>query len=274
MSLAAWNIERDRALLWVAATDSFVPAALREWQRINLDDAIQGSQPTLSVPPSGYSVIFEATCNSALNYDPVVEARAVRAYFRRSPDVLVAVVAPTLEVPVAAQHAIAYEAFQAMGSRRLDVVTAVARQSPQTVSKLRKARTTGTQRDWTALDDALEIARGRKSGDQADQTARTLVYAYTSRARLRNPFRCTPLQKEILHVLALAEIPPTTSAIAKKVYRTENKVYDAISELADALVPHGAGEQDRRDSRERLYWLTQNYGVWIRLVDQRHQLGG
>jgi hypothetical protein len=139
------------------------------------------------------------------------------------------------------------------------------------LNKLRKARTTGTQRDWSALDDALEIARGRKSGDQADQTARTLVYAYTSRARLRNPFRCTPLQKEILHVLALAEIPPTTSAIAKKIYRTEGKVYDAISELADALVPHGTGEQDRRDSRERLYWLIQNYGVWIRLVDQRRR---
>jgi len=70
-------------------------------------------------------------------------------------------------------------------------------------------------------------------------------------------------------VLALAEIPPTTSAIAKKLHRTENRLYDAISELADALVPHGAGEQDRRDSRERLYWLAQNYGVWIRLVDQR-----
>ena len=271
MSLAAWHIEHDRVLLWVAATDLFVPAAMRQWERINVDEETWESPLPPSAPSAGYSMIFEATCNSALNYDPVVQAQAIRAYFRRNPDMLVAVVAPTLEVPVAAQHAIAYEAYQTMGSRRLEVVTAAARASAQTANKIRKASTTETHRDWTALDEALEIARGRKSGNEVDQTAKDLVYAYTSNARRREPFRCTPLQKEILSVLALAEFPPTTSGIANKLHRAENKVYDAISELADALVPHSAGEHDRRDARERLYWLAHHYGVWIRLADQRLQ---
>ena len=271
MPLAASNMEPDRPLLWVAATDTFVPAAMRKWQRVNLNEAIPESQPALSALPTGYSMIFEATCNSALDYDPVVQVRAARAYFGRSPDLLVAVVAPTLEVPVPAQHAIAYEAFLATGSRRLDIVTAAGRQSLQTANKLRKVGTTDTQRDWTALDDALEIALGKKSGDQVNQTAKTLVYAYTTNVRRRVPFRCSPLQKKILLMLALAEIAPTTPAIAGKFYSGENKVYDAISELADELVPHGIGEQDRRDSRERLFWLMQNYGVWIRLLNQRLQ---
>jgi hypothetical protein len=267
MSLAAWNLERGRTLLWVAATDSFVPASMKKWQPINLNDST--AQKDQTAPSSGYAVIFEATCNSMLNYDPIMELRAVHRYFGCSPDMLVAVVAPTLEVPIGAQHAIAYEASRAIGSPRLEVVTATPRQSLQTPIKLRKAKVSATLRDWTALDEALAIARGAKRGTEADQTARNLVYAYISRTRSRDPFRCTSLQREILRVLALAEFPPTASAIAGILNRAEGKVHAAFTELADALVPHGVGEPDRRDSRERLYWLTQNYGVWIRLVDQR-----
>jgi len=269
MSLAAWNVDHGRGMLWIAATDSFVPAAMMKWQPISLDPpTVREGRP---VPSSGYSVIFEATCNSVLNYDPIVEIRAVRAYFGQRPDVLVAVVAPTLEVPIGAQHAIACDAGQAIGSTRLDVVTAANRQSAQTRSKLRKARVSATARDWTALDDALAIACGLKRGVEPDRTARTLVCAYTSTRGSRDPFRCNTLQREILGALAWAEFPPTVSATARTLNRGEGKVSTAFTELADALVPHGAGEADRRDSRERLYWLVQNYGVWIRLADQRAQ---
>jgi hypothetical protein len=38
MSIVAWVMEHDRALFWVAATDSFIPAAMSEWQRVDLTD--------------------------------------------------------------------------------------------------------------------------------------------------------------------------------------------------------------------------------------------
>ena len=104
MSLAAWNIERGRMLLWVAATDSFVPASMKDWVPISLDDT--AAQENRTALHSSYSVIFEATCNSMLNYDPIIEAQAIQRYFGHCPDVLVAVVAPTLEVPIGAQHAL------------------------------------------------------------------------------------------------------------------------------------------------------------------------
>jgi hypothetical protein len=205
------------------------------------------------------------------DYDPVIQTRSVRAHFNHRPEAAVAVVAPSLEVPVASQHAIAYETFQTLGSARFDIVTSAKRWSPQSDNKIRKLESAGGPRELTALDDALEIALGKRSGIPVDEAAAAVVYACTSRATRRTPFRCTPLQRQILRVLASGEIPPTTSAIADAVYARENRVYDSITELADALVPRGVGEPDRRDSRERLYLLLHRYGVWIRLVDERQK---
>jgi hypothetical protein len=221
-------------------------------------------------PSTGYSVIFEATCNTALNYDPVIHARAIWSHFNRGPDALVALVAPSLEVPVATQHAIAYEVGMVLGGSRVNVVTIAERWSPQSISKIRKTedRADGEE-EATALDEALEIVAGKKRGKQVDREAEAFAYAYTTRVKQRrDPFRFSPLQREILREVAFGS-SSVTSEIAKALRRGENKVNDSITEIADVFVPRAAGEPDRRDSRERLHRLTYHYGVWIRLVDGR-----
>lgn len=268
--------ECARTLLWIsvisATSDSFRPESLTGWHRVDL--AGQAAVIPASVPPSArFSVIFEATCNSALNYDPVIHARAVRSHFNRAPDALVALVAPSLEVPVATQHAIAYEVGKALGDSRVDVVTTAERWSPQSARKIIKAEADGGRQANTALDEALEIVAGRKRGNQVDREAATFAYAYTTDVRRRDPFRCTRLQREILHEVAVGGIKPTTAAIAGALRVGQNKVNDSIVELVDALVPRAAGERERRDSHERLYWLIHHYGVWIRLVEGR-EIGG
>lgn len=264
--------EGGRALLWIAANDNLLPSTLTGWQRFNLAD-ISGISPGQQAYPNGYVVLFEATCNSTLKYDPVVQARAVWSRSGRAPDVLVALVAPSLEIPVAAQHAIAHEVGIALHSPRVDVVTVTEQWTKQSEQKRRKADT-GSSPDYhdgssSALAEALDIVAGRKRGKRVDKAAENFVYAYSSRAARRTPFRCTRLQREILHVVASGAIAPTTSAIARSVYAAERKVDAAISELVTELAPRAAGEPELRDSRERLYWLMHHYGVWIRLVDGR-----
>ena len=197
-----------------------------------------------------------------------MHARAVWSHFKHTPDALVALVAPSLEVPVATQQAIAYEIGNVLGTSRVDVVAIAEHWSSQSDRKIRKAEADSGHEDDTALDEALEIVAGKKRGKQVDAGAAAFVYAYTTRTGRRTPFRCTPLQRRILREVAFG-IRPTTYAIAAAVYTTENKVNESIANLVDALVPRAAGERERRDSRERLYWLMHHYGVWIRLVDGR-----
>ena len=218
-------------------------------------------------------MLFEATCNSMLNYDPVVRARTVWSRFKRTPDVLVALVSPSLEVPVATQHAIAYEVRETLNSSRVDVVTVAERWSSQSERKVRKAESGDLpgdpQGNSTALDEALEIVAGKRHGQRLDKAAEAFAYAYTSRTGRRTPWRCTRLQREILHLVASGAITPTTSAIAHALYTSEREVGESISELVNALAPRTLGGPELRDSRERLYWLMHHYGVWIRLVDRR-----
>jgi hypothetical protein len=263
----------DRLLLWIAASNAYVPVALRGWRRIDLA-GMETIIPDDATSAAGYSVIFEATCNSMLNFDPVIQAWAVRSQFGRVPDRLVALVAPSLEVPVAAQHAIAYEAGEALGSQRVDVVTIAEHWSPQSDRKMAKAKGDSNSRSATALDEALDIVAGKKRGEKVNEAAVAFAYAYTSRAGRRTPFRCTPLQRRILSVVASGAITPTTSAISDAVYASEKKVNESIADLVDALVPRAGGRPEMRDSRERLYWLMHHYGVWIRLVDGRSRNGG
>lgn len=262
----------DRGLLWIAATSFFTPDVPAGWRLIDLagePEAILGS----IAPPDGYSVVFEATFNSRLQYDPVIRARAVWEHFQRAPDALVGVVAPSLEVPVATQHAIAHETGLVLGGSRVGVVTITEQWSPQSDSKMRKSESTSDRRYPTGLDKALEIAAGKGRGGQVDQTAAAFVYAYTSRKARRTPFRCTPLQRRILQVVASGAIVPTTFAIAGAVYAAEKKVSESIAELVDALAPRAAGEPESRDGHQRLYWLVHRYGAWIRMVDGR-EMGG
>jgi hypothetical protein len=262
----------DRSLLWIAATNSFIPAALRDWRHVGLV-GIAGVIPESVAPSVGYSLIFEATCNSMLKYDPVLAARSVWTHFEHAPVALVAVVAPSLEIPVATQHAIACEVGQVLCSPRVDVVTVTERWSPQSDRKIRKAdakgRSYNVREDPTGLDEALEIAAGKKQGMQVDAAAAAFVYAYTSRSGRRKPFRCTPLQRSILRVVAFGEIVATTSAIARAVHSTEKKVSEGIAELVEVFVPRSAGEPESRDGHHRLHWLVNRYGPWIRLLEGR-----
>jgi hypothetical protein len=260
-----WTGTGDRILLWVSATSaSFTPESLKGWNRVELV-GLSEVIPGRIAPADTYTVIFESTCNSVLNYDPVILARTIWSHFNRAPDALVA---PSLEVPVATQQAIACEVGQTLGGARVDVVTIAERSSPQSVKKLGKDPADEGQETATALDEALEIAAGKKRGKPVDEEAAAFVYAYTSAVRRRTPFRCTPLQRRILQAVAYG-IRPTTPEIARAVFAAENKVNDGIADLVDALVPRAAGERERRDSHGRLYWLVHRYGVWIRLVDRR-----
>lgn len=264
--------EDDHTLLWVAASAEYIPANLADDQRVDFVGT-SGIIPDNATLPVRYSMLFEATCNSMLNYDPVVRARAVWSRFKRTPDVLVALVSPSLEVPVATQHAIAYEVRETLNSSRVDVVTVAERWSSQSERKVRKAESGDLpgdpQGNSTALDEALEIVAGKRHGQRLDKAAEAFAYAYTSRTGRRTPWRCTRLQREILHLVASGAITPTTSAIAHALYTSEREVGESISELVNALAPRTLGGPELRDSRERLYWLMHHYGVWIRLVDGR-----
>jgi hypothetical protein len=269
-----WSEAGDRSLLWIAAGSSqLIPQALRPWQKAELVGLL-GTIPGTENLAGRYSVIFEATCNSVLNYDPFISVQAVRARFEGPPLALVAIVAPSLEVPVASQHAIAHEVGLLLGSPRVDVVAIDDRWSAQSESKVRKGDDDHGVENSTALDLALEIAMGRKTGRPVDPAAESFVYAYYSRAKVRTPFRCTPLQREILHVVASGAFVPGTAAIASAVFSSEKKVSDSIGELVNQFVPRSPGEPGQRDGRERLFWLLHHYGVWIRLANGRSRSGG
>jgi hypothetical protein len=259
----------ERTLLWVSATPgSFTPDSLKGWHRVDLV-GFPGVILSGITPSADYTVIFEATCNSTLDYDPVIHARAIWSHFQRVPDRLVALVAPSLEVPVATQHAIACEVGKALGGARIDVVTVAEHWSARSEEKMRKGPSEDDdQQSFTALDEALEIVAGQKRGAPVDPEAVNFVYAYTTNVRQRTPFRFTRLQREILRVMA-SGIRPTTAVLAKELYTSKNRVNDSITELVDALVPRAVGEKEVRDSHGRLYWLVYRYGVWIRLVNGR-----
>jgi hypothetical protein len=274
VSEVAWSEAGDRSLLWIAASSSYlIPGALRPWQKVDLV-GIPGTIPGAEKLAGRYSVIFEAICNSMLNYDPLIPAQAVRAHFGGAPVALVAIVAPSLEVPVASQHAIACEVGVILGSPRVDVVSIDDLWSSQSASKMRKGDDDNGAENSTALDLALEIAVGRKIGQPVDAVAAAFVYAYQSKSRIRTPFRCTPMQREILRVMASGAFAPTTAAIARAVFTTEKKVNQSVCELATQFAPRSPGEPDLRDSLQRLYWLVQHYGVWIQLADRRSRSGG
>jgi hypothetical protein len=129
----------DRQLLWIAASSFYMPEAPPGWRLVDLAGNSEiNSRGVASA--SRYSVVFEATFNSRLDYDPVLQTRAVRQFFTRAPDTLVAVVAPSLEVPVDTQHAIACEAGLVLGSPRVDIVTITEQWSQESVGKMRKTR--------------------------------------------------------------------------------------------------------------------------------------
>jgi hypothetical protein len=273
----------DRALFWIAAMDRYyTPAALTGWQRVDLDETPEIIAPDATVPGS-YSVLFEATCNSMLNYDPVVQAKVLYARFQRPPDVLVALVAESPEVHVDAQHAIAYEVGHALRSPRVDVVTVSLRWSEQSEQKVRKAQGDSPAGDGegnpSALDEALEIVAGKKRGHEVKKAAARFVYAYLTNKRGDDQWHCDKLQRGILSVMASRKLEThTTAAIAEVLHTTERRVGNSITELIDGLFPdemgRALGVSRARDSRARLYSLMHNYGVWIRLVDARQkQLG-
>jgi hypothetical protein len=273
----ATRTEDDRTLLWIAARAEYIPTNLADGLRVDPvgPSGIIAGNATSSVR---YSILFEATCNSMLDYDPVVRAQAIWSRFKLAPDALVALVAPSLEVPVATQHAIAYEVREALHSSQVDVVTVAERWSSQSERKIHKAESSDmpddSQGSFTALSEAVEIVVGKRHGQRLDKSAEAFAYAYTSRAGRRTPWRCTRLQREILHLMASGAIAPTTSAMAQALYTSEREVGESISELVNALAPRAQGEPELRDSRERLYWLMHHYGVWIRLVDRRGKSGG
>ena len=182
-----------RTLLWIAASGSFMPEALKNWGKVSLS-GISGLISEDGATGRAYSLIFEATCNSRMDYDPARAAGAVLARFGRPPAALVALVAPSLEVPVLAQHAIGCEVRQILGSQRVQVVTVNDRPSPVSASKLRKERTDSVPRFATGLDEALAIASGIRRGSSVDPAADAFVYAYTSKAfRRHDPFRSSAL---------------------------------------------------------------------------------
>ncbi|MEU1959370.1 hypothetical protein [Nocardia sp. NPDC019304] len=264
----------EHVLFWLAATEFFVPKVESGWRRVDLVAPSGGAARSALPVRTHYSVVFEATFDSRLRYDPVVEARAIRGQLDRPPDVAVAVVAPTLEVSVATQHAIAYETGLELGATDIRVVTLSERRSKLSDRKLRKLESPeagrGTAEPATmAIERALEIVAGRADGERVDRTAAAFVYAYVSRRPRRSPFRCTPLQRSILQVVAAGSIVPTTAAIAGAVYSTEKKVSESIAELVAQLVPPTADGDRARDGHQRLYWLMHRYGAWIRLVDGR-----
>jgi len=267
----------ERALIWVHATEFFSPNAPDGWKLVNFAGTL-GRVPEFVPPSAGYSVIFEATFNSMLGYDPVIQARALWEHFKRVPDALVAVVAPNLEVPVATQHAVAHEVGVALGHARVHVVTQTERWTAQSDRKMRKALpgslSANGPRGVTGIDEAVEIVVGRRSGARVEQAAVDFVYAYTSRASRRTPFRCTSLQRSILQMVAAGDIVPSTSVLARAARTTDKEVNESIAELVAMLVPRGAGEPDARDGHQRLFWLVRRYGPWILLVDGRSRRWG
>jgi hypothetical protein len=188
---------------------------------------------------------------------------------------LVALVAPTLEVPVLSQHAIASEIRQILHGhsgreQRVHVVTVDDEPSVGSASKLRKEPAGSVPRDATGLDEALAIASGVKRGASVDPYADAFVYAYISEAPRRDPFRCSPVQRDILSALASGTVVSTSSALARAVHTTPKEVNKRIAELADALAPRLPGDPDAaRDGHERVHLLVHHYGPWIRLRDSR-----
>lgn len=216
----------------------------------------------------GYSILFEATWNHQLGYDPVVLARALSALAPR-PRTAVAIVSPTLAVSAETQHALAFEVGQALGVA-IRVVSQALGQSPQTASKEKKQDTSSEKEPPSALQLAMDAILGRQVGEPIDSLASAVAYAYTTTQRRRDPFRCTPLQRRILQVVAAGEIVSSTGGIAASIGYAEKKVSESIAELVDALgVPRAEGKPSGRDSHARLSWLMQRFILWIRLVDQR-----
>ncbi|MFC8045104.1 hypothetical protein [Nocardia sp. NPDC057353] len=257
------------ALVWIATADDFRPEVPDGRTRIDL----VAPSGTRQVPPEwigkSYAVIFEASFDAARGFDPVVEAHAVRAAMGRSPEVAVAVVAPTLPVHPLTQHALAYEVGAALNAGTVAAVLLDEPKPPTDGGPVReKVSANGVRPRPTGFERAVEIALGRAAGEPLDGDAVRFAYAYLSRARCRSPFRCTPLQRTILQIVAAGEIVPTTSAIAQKSFAQEKKVREAILDLTDNLAPtHGSGAD--RDSNQRLYWLMHRYGSWIRLAGLR-----
>lgn len=216
----------------------------------------------------GYSILFEATWNDRLGYDPVVLARALSA-MAPSPHAAVAIVSPTLAISAETQHALAFEVGQALGVT-IRVVSQVVSQSPQSISKAKKQDTSSGREPLSTLHMAMEAILGRHAGEPVDSLASTVAYAYTSTQRRREPFRCTPLQRQILQVVATGEIVSSTAGLAASIGYPEKKVSESITELVDALdVPRAEGNPNARDSHARLSWLMQRFALWIKIVDQR-----
>ncbi|MGV9679792.1 hypothetical protein ACWDSJ_31315 [Nocardia sp. NPDC003482] len=198
------------------------------------------------------AVVFESSFDSRSRFDPVPVARALRARLPRPPRLAVAMVAPTLEIPAATQHALAYETGLALDVPDVRVVTA-----------------SDARRYGDGAERALAVVEGETPGQDVDPIAAAFAHAYLSRQQRRIPFRCTPLQRRILDVVAAGTIVPTTAAIAAAVYSTEKKVSESIAELVAEFCPGRADGTGLRDGHQRLYWLMHRFGAWLRLVNGR-----
>lgn len=263
-------------LVWMAATagpqDVVFPKLARPlvppgWSLIDYGPTVVVDSFASQVS-GGYFILFEATWNDQLGYDPVVLARALSVMAPR-PRAAIAIVSPTLAVSAETQHALAFEVGQALGVT-IRVVSQVVSQSPQSDSKAKKQDTSSGKEPPSALHMAMEAILGRHAGEPVDSLASAVAYAYTSTQRRRDPFRCTPLQRRILQVVAAGEIVSSTGGLAASIGYAEKKVSESIAELVDALdVPRAEGNPSARDSHARLSWLMQRFTLWIRLVDQR-----
>ncbi|MBO3752094.1 hypothetical protein J5X84_39030 [Streptosporangiaceae bacterium NEAU-GS5] len=247
----------------MTASGAFAPVAPSDWQTTAIQDDPSDSLAELDAGDA-YSLIFEATYNTMAEYDPVVRARAIRRHFAKPPEVLVALVAEIPEIPSSTQHALAYEVGVELRAGRVHIVKGPhLRRQPSTGKAAKPDR---PEREMTSVRHAVHVAVGAATGREIDDTAERFAYAYTSQARSRTPFRCTPLQRRILQAVAAGDFVPTMQAIAARIRHPEKGVGKGIAELTDEFVPRVEGA---RNSMERLSWIIFNFGPWIRLVEQR-----